>query len=188
MDNIDEINKALLKYVSSSKSDLNFEKINFDHLHKEKIQDHICLFRELTWKEASNIDYKSFVKNKDLTYFNSEKEKREIVEKSLLKIYDLNNLELKFTSDQLSHDFVEKYWEIYQNYLHLNLKEVNEIFESSKKYFNSKNNEIFPIHPLIIQVDYMTKGIVHLSKTEFENLTVKEFEAIQLILSVKNSL
>jgi hypothetical protein len=39
---------------------------------------------------------------------------------------------------------------------------------------------------MIIEVDYMTKGIISLSKKEFEELSIREFEAIQLIFAVKN--
>lgn len=186
MKTIDEINNLLLSYVNSNDKDINLIDISFDSIHKEEIENHICVFKELNWKEASAIDYNSF-KNKN-THFSSENEKREIIKKSLLKIYDSNNNEIDFIYENLSYDFLEKYWKIYQSYLHLSLSEINQIYESSKKYFDIKNNEIFPVHPLIIQVDYMTKGIVHYSKTEFENLTVREFEAIQIILSAKNEI
>ena len=40
--------------------------------------------------------------------------------------------------------------------------------------------------PLIVEIDYMTRGLVSMSKDEFSNLSMKEFETIQLILATKN--
>ena len=70
--------------------------------------------------------------------------------------------------------------------MHLSEEEIKFLYNSSKKYFSVYENEYFPLHPLILEVDYMTKGIVTFSKVEFENLTIREFEAIQLILATKN--
>ena len=40
--------------------------------------------------------------------------------------------------------------------------------------------------PLVVEIDYMTRGLVSMSKDEFSNLSMKEFETIQLILATKN--
>jgi hypothetical protein len=42
------------------------------------------------------------------------------------------------------------------------------------------------VPPLIVEIDYMTRGLVSMSKDEFSNLSMKEFETIQLILATKN--
>ena len=55
-----------------------------------------------------------------------------------------------------------------------------------KKYYNPNDIETYPVPPLIVELDYMTRGLVSMSKDEFSNLSMKEFETIQLILAIKN--
>lgn len=177
----------ILSYIEKSNQDhLNDLSLNLEKIHTINIQNHKVVCRELSWKEGLMIDSAAFKKQNKSFYFSSEKEKREIVKKSLLKIYDNQDQLLTFEIQDLSFDFVEEYWVNYQPLLHLSNSEVNEIYVHSKKYFDPNNSEVFPLHPLIIEVDYMTKGIVSLSKKEFEDLSIREFEAIQLILAVKN--
>jgi len=182
----DALNKIINYIEKSSQLKLEDAILNFEKVHSVIIQDHKIIFRELTWKEGLNIDSAAFKKHNKNFYFSSEKEKREIIKKSILKIFDQNDNELSFLYEDLSFDFVEDFWVKYQNFLHLSSSEVSEIYLHAKKYFDPNNSEVFPLHPLIIEVDYMTKGIVSLSKKEFEELSIREFEAIQLILSVKN--
>lgn len=173
-------------YLKSIPSLKNVKVIDFENIHEIEVDNYTCVCRELTWKEASFIDYESFTTVKNDSYFNSEKEKRMIVEKSLLKIIDPNNEDIGV--DNISFDFIEKYWSKYQKYLHLNFDEVSAIYNSAKKYFDPDFDGSFPVHPLIIETDYITKGIVNYSKKEFENITIREFEAIQLILATKNEI
>ncbi len=181
----DALNK-IAKYLENSNQQSNTSNVNFEKIHTLSIKDYEVLCKELSWKEGLEIDYKSFKQNNKNYYFSSEKEKREIVSKSLLEIKDSNNSQIDFTFEDLSYNFVEEYWVKYQKYLHLSSSEINDIYTHSKKYFDPNNSETFPLHPMIIEVDYMTKGIVSLSKKEFEELTIREFEAMQLILAVKN--
>ena len=182
----DALNKIITYIEKSDQSKLVDTELSFQKEHILIIQNYKIKCKELTWKEGLEIDSDAFKKHNKNFYFSSEKEKREIVKKSILKIYDQNNIEIDFKYEDLSFDFVEDYWIKYQNFLHLSSSEVNEIYLHAKKYFDPNNSEVFPLHPLIIEVDYMTKGIVSLSKKEFEELSIREFEAIQLILAVKN--
>ena len=177
----------ILKYIENEKPILNDNIIdNIGKIHIEEILDHICYLRELTWKEGLKIDAQSFKTNGKNLYFSSENEKREIIKLALLKIEDKDNNEVNFTFENLSHIFIEQLWISYQKYLHLTANEIDFIYQSAQKYFNPNNEEAFPLHPMIIEVDYMTKGLVNYSKSEFNMLTIKEFEAIQLILAAKN--
>lgn len=181
--------EKILNYIKNENILQQNKKIlNFENIHYIEIEEYSCKVRELTWKEALEIDAKSFHLNKNEMYFNSESEKRQILNKALLSIIEQNDIEIQFSIDTLKYSFVEKLWNEYQKYLHLSSDEINLIYNSTKKYFNNSNNEIYPIHPMIIEVDYIIKGIVSYSKDEFKNLTLREFEALQLILSIKNSL
>ena len=77
-------------------------------------------------------------------------------------------------------------WVEYQNYLYLNADEANFYYIAAKKYYNPNDTETYPVPPLIVEIDYMTRGLVSMSKDEFSNLSMKEFETIQLILATKN--
>ena len=55
-----------------------------------------------------------------------------------------------------------------------------------KKYYNPNDTETYPVPPLLVEIDYMTRGLVSMNKEEFSNLSMKEFETIQLILATKN--
>lgn len=185
-----DINEAITKIANYLDSSVNKNQINhqidFSKIHTYHFENYKVVFKELTWKEGLTIDAESFKKNDKNYYFISEKEKRLIVQKCIIQILDFNDKNIDFTFESLSFDFVEKFWFHYQSYLHLSASEVNDMYNCAKKYFDPTYNESFPVFPLIIEVDYMTKGIVSLSKKEFEELTMREFEAIQLILAVKN--
>jgi hypothetical protein len=183
---IEEALNKILNYIETNNQIQKDLSINFNNVHSLEIQKHKIICRELSWKEGLAIDASAFKTQNKNFYFSSEKEKREIVKKTILEIIDQDNNKLNYSFEDLSFDFVEDYWIKYQSLLHLSSSEVNEIHLHAKKYFDPNNSETFPLHPLIIEVDYMTKGIVSLSKKEFEELTIREFEAIQLILAVKN--
>jgi len=162
------------------------------HLHIINIDDVDILVREITWKEGLLIDAKSFRKKDDIVYQNSEFEKREILKLCLLRAYDkLTNEEYVSTYlepliDIIDHTTLEKVWVEYQQHLYLNADEANFYYLASKKYFDPNSNETYPVPPVVVEIDYMTRGLVSLNKNEFDSLTMKEFETIQLILAIKN--
>jgi hypothetical protein len=160
--------------------------------HIVEIDNIAFLVKEISWKEGLEIDARSFRKKEDLVYQNTEFEKREILKIAIVKAYDKEadiTLTRKIESNVLEfldHVLVEKLWVEYQKYLFLSADEANFYYTSTKKYFDPNNSETFPVHPLIIEVDYMTRGIVSMSTKEFSNLSMKEFETIQIIIATKN--
>jgi hypothetical protein len=160
--------------------------------HIIEIDNIVFLVKEISWKEGLEIDARSFRKKEDVVYQNTEFEKREILKIAIVKAYDKEadiTLTRKIESNVLEfldHVSVEKLWVEYQNYLYLSADEANFFYSSTKKYFDPNNAETFPVHPLIIEVDYMTRGIVSMSTKEFSNLSMKEFETIQIIIATKN--
>jgi hypothetical protein len=62
----------------------------------------------------------------------------------------------------------------------------NFYYIATKKYYNPNDTETYPVPPLVVEIDYMTRGLVSMNKDEFSNLSMKEFETIQLILATKN--
>ncbi len=167
----------------------NKDKLN---LHIINIDDVDILVREITWKEGLLIDAKSFRKKDDIVYQNSEFEKREILKPCLLRAYDKSTSEEYISSylepliDIIDHTTLEKVWVEYQQHLYLNADEANFYYLASKKYFDPNSNETYPVPPVVVEIDYMTRGLVSLNKNEFDSLTMKEFETIQLILAIKN--
>ena len=160
--------------------------------HIVEIDNIAFLVKEISWKEGLEIDARSFRKKEDLVYQNTEFEKREILKIAIVKAYDKEagiTLTRKIESNVLEfldHVLVEKLWVEYQKYLFLSADEANFYYTSTKKYFDPNNSETFPVHPLIIEVDYMTRGIVSMSTKEFSNLSMKEFETMQIIIATKN--
>ena len=160
--------------------------------HIIEIENIVFLVKEISWKEGLEIDARSFRKKEDVVYQNTEFEKREILKIAIVKAYDKEadiTLTRKIESNVLEfldHVSVEKLWVEYQNYLYLSADEANFFYTSTKKYFDPNNAETFPVHPLIIEVDYMTRGIVSMSTKEFSNLSMKEFGTIQIIIATKN--
>jgi len=165
---------------------------NEKKLHIIEIDSVQFMMREITWKEGMLIDAKSFRKNDEVVYQSSEYEKREILSIALLRAYDTEN-EAELISnnvenllDKIDYSAIETLWVEYQQYLYLNADEANFYFLATKKYFDPNNRETYPVPPIIVEIDYMTRGLVSMSKDEFNNLTMKEFETLQLIIAIKN--
>jgi hypothetical protein len=169
-----------------------YEKNKSNKVHVINIDFVKFIVREITWKEGLLIDAKSFRKKDNIVYQNTEFEKREILNLAVLRAYDTNtNTDYKpefeyGLLEKLDHTIIEKLWVEYQNYLYLNADEANFYYIATKKYYNPNDTETYPVPPLIVEIDYMTRGLVSMSKDEFANLSMKEFETIQLILATKN--
>jgi hypothetical protein len=142
-------------------------------------------------KRISQLVHASQEKD-NVIYQNSEFEKREILKLSILRVYDTKN-NVDFISEfessllnKIDHVTIEKLWLEFQKYLYLSADEANFYYVSAKKYFNPNHTETFPVPPLLVEIDYMIRGLVSMSKDEFSNISMKEFETIQLILATKN--
>jgi hypothetical protein len=165
---------------------------NEKKLHIIEIDSVQFMMREITWKEGMLIDAKSFRKNDEVIYQSSEYEKREILSIALLRAYDTENKAELISNnvenllDKIDYSAIETLWVEYQQYLYLNADEANFYFLATKKYFDPNNIETYPVPPIIVEIDYMTRGLVSMSKDEFNNLTMKEFETLQLIIAIKN--
>lgn len=165
---------------------------NEKKLHIIEIESVQFMMREITWKEGMLIDAKSFRKNDEVIYQSSEYEKREILSIALIRAYDTENqVELISNSvenllDKIDYSAIETLWVEYQQYLYLSADEANFYFIATKKYFDPNNRETYPVPPIVVEIDYMTRGLVSMSKDEFNNLTMKEFETLQLIIAIKN--
>ena len=177
----DYLKRGLQSEVDSSLDFLD------DCLHTVKVEDFRFVLRELTWKEAVIIDAMSFKKKSDELYFSSESEKKLILSNALVSILQKDEVK-EYTFSDFDYGTVEKVWVEYQKFLHLSNSETNFLYQVVKKYFTTEQSEVYPVHPFVIEIDYMLKGIVSLSKAEFAKFTIKQFEALQLILSVKNSM
>ena len=169
-----------------------YEKNKSNKVHIINIDSVKFIIREITWKEGLLIDAKSFRKKDNIIYQNSEFEKREILNIAILRAYDTDTQKdyiPEFESSlihAIDYKTIEKLWVEYQNYLYLNADEANFYYIATKKYYNPNDTETYPVPPLVVEIDYMTRGLVSMSKEEFSNLSMKEFETIQLIIATKN--
>lgn len=169
-----------------------YEKNKSNKTHIINVDSVKFIVREITWKEGLLIDAKSFRKKDNIVYQNSEFEKREILKLAILRAFDsstdtdyLPDFEVSLL-EKLDYTIIEKLWVEYQNFLYLNADEANFYYIATKKYYNPNDTETYPVPPLVVEIDYMTRGLVSMNKDEFSNLSMKEFETIQLIIATKN--
>ena len=169
-----------------------YNSVKSDKVHLIDIDTVKFIIREISWKEGLMIDAKSFRKKDNVVYQNTEYEKREILKLALLGAFDSIDNKVfypeynKNLTDFLDHTIVEKLWVKYQHYLYLSADEANFYYIAAKKYFNPNDTETYPVPPIVVEIDYMLRGLVSFGRDEFSNLSMKEFETMQLILATKN--
>jgi hypothetical protein len=168
-------------------------QINKDqYIFKVKLEDDIAIFccRDLTWSEALDIEAKAFKVDEDDLYFSGEYERREILKKAIIWVYDLNNEKLLKNQNgeiiaKLTQPFVDELWVQYFKYIGLDAKEANIVYNSALKYFKGESQNGYPVLPMIVEVDYMLKGVISMSREEFKKLTNNELEKLQLIMTAR---
>jgi len=162
------------------------------YIFKVKIGDNLAIFcvRDLKWHESLSIEAKSFrVEESDL-YFSGEYQRREILKKAIVWVYDLINEKIKVNNDdtilnQLNQDYVDELWSQYFKYTNIDAKEANLIYTSALKYFKGESQNSYPVLPLIIEVDFMLKGVISMSREEFRTLSSNDLERLQLIMTAR---
>ena len=184
---LEEAIEKIHNHLKSSKEDLEIQ--DFDFLSRlpicVEIDNYKLYLREITWQEALSVDKESYKSSQGKPYFSSEQEKRSIIKLALQKIeYQSEFIDYNF--EEIAHNVIEQVWNEYQKYLHLSTSEINYIYKSAKKYFDSDNKDVFPVHPFIIEVDYMLRGVVSFSRNDFSKLSLRDFEALQLIMAARN--
>ena len=162
------------------------------YIFKVKLEDDIAIFccRDLTWSEALDIEAKAFKVDEDDLYFSGEYERREILKKAIIWVYDLNNEKLLKNENgeiitKLTQPFVDELWVQYFKYIGLDAKEANIVYNSALKYFKGESQNGYPVLPMIVEVDYMLKGVISMSRDEFRKLSNNELEKLQLIMTAR---
>ena len=162
------------------------------YIFKVKLEDDIAIFccRDLTWSEALDIEAKAFKVDEDDLYFSGEYERREILKKAIIWVYDLNNEKLLKNEygeiiTKLTQPFVDELWVQYFKYIGLDAKEANIVYNSALKYFKGESQNGYPVLPMIVEVDYMLKGVISMSRDEFRKLSNNELEKLQLIMTAR---
>lgn len=165
---------------------------NDQYIFKVKISDDIAIFccRDLSWVEALNIESNAFKVDEDELYFSGEYERREILKKAIVWVYDLNNEKLLKNENgeiitKLTQPFVDELWVQYFKYIGLDAKEANIVYNSALKYFKGESQNGYPVLPMIVEVDYMLKGVISMSREEFKKLSNNELEKLQLIMTAR---
>ena len=184
--------EKLLNWFESQTIDDNQEEsfeLKSKHVHVIDSRFEVHL-KCLTWKELLTIKAKSFSKNSEGNFFSTERQKKLVLQSAIEKIVDKSNQEIhdKNILDSLSYEAVEEIWNEYQSILHLSAEEVSLIYTSAQKYFNDTSDEYYPVLPEILEIDYILKGLVSLTRNEFNSLSNKEFEMMQLVLAAKNEM
>jgi hypothetical protein len=168
-------------------------QVDKDHyIFKVKIENDIAIFccRDLYWGESLDIEANAFKIDEDDLYFSGEYERREILKKAIVWVYDLNNEKLLKNQNgeiiaKLTQPFVDELWVQYFKYIGLDAKEANIVYNSALKYFKGESQNGYPVLPMIVEVDYMLKGVISMSREEFKKLTNNELEKLQLIMTAR---
>ena len=162
------------------------------YIFKVKLENDIAIFccRDLTWGEALDIESKAFKVDEEDLYFSGEYERREILKKAIIWVYDLNNEKLLKNENgeiitKLTQPFVDELWVQYFKYIGLDAKEANIIYNSALKYFKGESQNGYPVLPMIVEVDYMLKGVISMSREEFKKMSNNELEKLQLIMTAR---
>jgi hypothetical protein len=161
------------------------------YIFKVKIEDNLAIFcvRDLKRHEAISIEAKSFRVDESDLYFSGEYQRREILKNAIVWVYDLNNEKLKLNDgeilNQLNQDYVDELWSQYFKYTNIDAKEANLIYTSALKYFKGESQNSYPVLPLIIEVDFMLKGVISMSREEFRMLSSNDLERLQLIMTAR---
>lgn len=162
------------------------------YIFKVKINDDIAIFccRDLTWEEALNIESSAFKVDEEDLYFSGEYERREILKKAIVWVYDLNAEKVLKNENgeiitKITQPFVDELWVQYFKYIGLDAKEANIIYNSALKYFKGESQNGYPVLPMIVEVDYMLKGIISMTRDEFKKLSNNELEKLQLIMTAR---
>jgi hypothetical protein len=152
--------------------------------------DYLFCFDNLTWKEALDFEAKSYNVQNNEYILNSEMEKRVILKSKLKWLLD-NKTNNKITEnlseifDKINHKAMEMVWQDYYKNNYLTANEASFYYEAAKKYF-SDDEKIFPTPSIVVEVGMMLKNVISFSREEFSKISMKEFEIIQLILSLKS--
>jgi hypothetical protein len=162
------------------------------YIFKVKLGEDIAIFccRDLTWSEALDIESKAFKVDEEDLYFSGEFERREILKKAIIWVYDFNKEKLLRNDNgeiisKLTQPFVDELWVQYFKYIGLDAKEANIIYNSALKYFKGESQNGYPVLPMIVEVDYMLKGVISMSREEFKKLSNNELEKLQLIMTAR---
>ena len=81
--------------------------------------------------------------------------------------------------------YVDELWSQYFKYTNIDAKEANLIYTSALKYFKGESQNSYPVLPLIIEVDFMLKGVISMSREEFRTLSSNDLERLQLIMTAR---
>ena len=152
--------------------------------------DYLFCFDNLSWKEALDFEAKSYNVQNNEYILNSELEKRIILKTKLKWLLD-NKTNNKITEnlseifDKINHKAMEVIWQDYYKKNYLTANEASFYYEAAKKYF-SDDEKIFPTPSIVVEVGMMLKNVISFSREEFSKISMKEFEIIQLILSLKS--
>ena len=179
--------------ISQQEDKDELPQVDKDHyIFKVKIENDIAIFccRDLYWGESLDIEANAFKIDEDDLYFSGEYERREILKKAIVWVYDINNEKLLKNQNgeiiaKLTQPFVDELWVQYFKYIGLDAKEANIVYNSALKYFKGESQNGYPVLPMIVEVDSMLKGVISMSREEFKKLTNNELEKLQLIMTAR---
>lgn len=152
------------------------------HLKEDDIVVALACVQELTWVESAQIEY---AKYNSSTQFNGEGERKEILQKVIKWVADLQSNVFVSSStsnifamlDEAASNFI---WEEYERLTRVSGDEQVALFDSSMRFFRGEPAGSGPIHPMVLLIDAMDKGLCTMTMAEFNMLTNSEHERMMI--------
>lgn len=142
----------------------------------------IVCAREPSWREAARIEMYAFRKHDDgREYFSGEYERRELMSMAIEWVADSaaqSVHEVKSLSE-LSYDFGEALWAALSRELFVQFEEAKALSSSARRFFAGEIGG--PVHPFILDVDGVTKGMLSFSMAEWSAMSMSDFERYQIV-------
>jgi len=153
------------------------------------LEDERIIFcvRELTWREALDIDALSFRTNDyDTAYFAEEHERRETLKRAIVWVAEKKTGQiLKNHRGQiltkLEHSFLESLWLKYKPLVTVSLNEATFLYEATKRYLNQEAQEGHPVPSLVVETCAMCDGFCSMSLEEYRKVSDSDYQRMEIV-------
>jgi hypothetical protein len=144
----------------------------------------VCV-REIGWEEAVRIEGASFQQGQNGVFYSGEAEIREVLRRAIQWVAEGSTNKIVLNRDgqilsKIKDVTVREVWDRYQQVVYLSADDAYSIYNTGKAFFSGEDLGMRRMHPVILEVDAMRKGILTLNRSEFRSLSVKEFEQLQV--------
>ncbi|MBS1722351.1 MAG: hypothetical protein JSS66_05030 [Armatimonadetes bacterium] len=144
----------------------------------------LCALQEPTWRQAAAIEMYAFRRSDNgQEYFSGEQERRELLRISLRWVADpeTNSVRHSPSLSELAQGFVEALWRQVAREFFVQLEEASSLYASAVSFFKGELGH--PVHPVILDVNGIMKGMFTFNGAEWNAVSMSDFERYQIVWS-----